>query len=119
MREQAAAAKERRERFGNQGPNSPDDSLPSPSGVIPRQTSSSGISESGMGPILDFSLNLDSPLSGSQSLTMTPTPTQPSDLNWPQKASIFNNGHSSDGDNEDVSFTLQQGIFVISFCNLL
>ena len=64
VREQAAVAKERRERFGDQGPNSPDDSLPSPSGVIPRQTCSSGTSESGMGPILDYS-NLDSPLSGS------------------------------------------------------
>ena len=98
--------------------NSPMDSLPSPSGSIPRQASSSGLSESGTGPLLDYSLNLDSS-GGSQSLTMTPTPTYTGDLNWPRKVS-YGNGYSSGGDYDDGEDaegpTLQQGIWGVLGC---
>jgi hypothetical protein len=116
VREQAAAVKVKRQMFTGQKMNSPMDSLPSPSGSIPRQASSSGLSESGTGPLLDYSLNLDSS-GGSQSLTMTPTPTYTGDLNWPRKVS-YGNGYSSGGDYDDGEDaegpTLQQGDFYIT-----
>ena len=110
--------KVKRQMFTGQKMNSPMDSLPSPSGSIPRQASSSGLSESGTGPILDYSLNLDSS-GGSQSLTMTPTPTYTGDLNWPRKVS-YGNGYSSGGDYDDSEDaegpTLQQGIWGVLGC---